>query len=239
MLESQIEHADESERSASAGAKTIAQASEEDLHKRYLTPTDYFMLEEYKNISAAHFDLHQGYRQMFRFYLGIVAIPVTVFAFILKDVDKNISIGALPTILTYVTVLVAIVGLLMFLALTNISFEIMFYARTVNGTRLYFTDRERELTGHDLKQYLLLPGDMDFPPYGVKNILQVYWWQYWMIALINSCYFLLSVKNFSSGYRYSWPFSALAFLGLFGLHLLLHYILAVRKEKETKHVKPL
>lgn len=204
-----------------------------------LSPTDEFMLAEYKNISSAHFDLHQGYRNMFRFYLGIAAIPVTVFAFILKDVDKNISIGSLPTILTYVTFLTAVIGLLMFLALTNISFEMMFYARTVNGTRRYFTDKEKELTGRDLKQYLLLPGDMDFPPYGVSNILQVYWWQYWMIALINTCYFFLSIKNFTSTYRCSWLWSLIAFLLFFGLHVLLHYVLASRKEAETAILKPL
>src|SRR6266571_4625451 len=75
-----------------------------------LTPTDEFMLAEYKNISAAHFDLHQGYRSMFRFYLGIAAIPVTVFAFILKDVAKNASIGALPNVVSYVATLISIIG---------------------------------------------------------------------------------------------------------------------------------
>ncbi len=210
----------------------------EDPHSSGMTPTDEFMLAEYKNISAAHFDLHQGYRSMFRFYLGIAAIPVTVFAFILKDVAKNASIGALPNVVSYVATLISIIGFLMFLALANIMFEIMFYARTVNGTRQYFTDRALELNNKDLKQYLLLPGDMNFPRYGM-SLLQVYSWQYWMIALINSCYLLLSVKNYTRDWPNSWAWSVGAFIAFMITHLLFHFALANRKEAETTRIKPL
>jgi ABC-type polysaccharide/polyol phosphate export permease len=84
---------------------------------------DSFMLEEYKNISKAHYELHNGFRQMFRFYLGIVAIPVTLFALAYKDM--HVSLGALPPVIAIVLLLIAGIGFLMFLSLINIRFDII------------------------------------------------------------------------------------------------------------------
>jgi hypothetical protein len=58
-------------------------------HNRAMLPadktvSDEFMLKEYESIAAAHFDSQSGLRQQFRFYLIIVAVPLTVLGFALN-----------------------------------------------------------------------------------------------------------------------------------------------------------
>jgi hypothetical protein len=43
------------------------------------TVVDEFMLKEYENTAAAHFDSQSGIRQQFRFYLLLAAVPLTIF----------------------------------------------------------------------------------------------------------------------------------------------------------------
>jgi|SRR5882724_6372328 len=165
---------------------------------------DNFVLEEYKNISKAHYELHNAFRQMFRFYLGIVAVPVTVFAFAYKDVQ--VSIEALPAVFVYILFLTGIIGLLMFLSLVNIRFDIIFYTRTVNGTRAYFMDRSRS----ELTRYLLLPTNMRFPPY--SETLKAYWWQFLLIAFINSSYVAVAARNLLGRWRFAFIVAAVIFV---------------------------
>src|SRR4051812_23584156 len=96
------------------------------------TPVDEFMLSEYQTIASAHFDLHNGLRQNFRFYLGLVAIPVTVLA-AFKDV--HINVFDLPTVLLLLFAVTPFLGLLMFLSMINTRFDIILYTRTVNAVR--------------------------------------------------------------------------------------------------------
>lgn len=49
------------------------------------TAVDEFMISEYQTIASAHFDLHSGLRQNFRFYLGLAALPFSVWAVAFKD----------------------------------------------------------------------------------------------------------------------------------------------------------
>jgi hypothetical protein len=184
---------------------------------------DSFVLEEYKNISKAHFELHNAFRQMFRFYLGIIAVPVTVFAFAYKD--ASVSVESLPTVFVYILLLTGIIGLLMFLSVVNIRFDIIFYTRTVNGTRAYFLDTAE---GSGLKKYLMLPGNMRFPPY--QETFKAYWWQFLMIALVNSTYIAIAFRNISG----LWCFALLAAILVFGVHPLAYYRLAASRDGKDK-----
>jgi hypothetical protein len=175
-------------------------------------PMDSFVLEEYKNISKAHYELHNGFRQMFRFYLGVVAVPVTLFAFAYKD--QNVTLSNLPSVFVYICLLIGIIGCLMFLSLINIRFDIIFYTRTVNGTRAYFVNKD-----NNLSKYLMLPGDMRFPPY--KETFRAYWWQFLMIAIINSIYLGVALKARFSQY---WPYKLT--VAIFVLHFVAYYGLA-------------
>jgi hypothetical protein len=66
--------------------------------------TDAFMLKEYESIAAAHFDSQSGLRQQFRFYLLIVAVPLTVLGLVLNRQSsgavqmKDVTLLNLPTL---------------------------------------------------------------------------------------------------------------------------------------------
>ena len=65
---------------------------------------DAFMLKEYESIAAAHFDSQSGLRQQFRFYLLIVAVPLTVLGLVLNRQSsgavqmKDVTLLNLPTL---------------------------------------------------------------------------------------------------------------------------------------------
>lgn len=196
----------------------------EEREKRVL---DKFMIEEYKNISKAHFNLHSGMYQMFRFYLGVVAVPVTIFAFVYKDTAVNLD--RLPPSLVYTLMIIAIIGFLMFLSLINIRFDTILYTRTVNGTRKYFADRAKNCKP---EHFLLLPQDMNFPPYQ-ENPTKSYWWQFVTVALINSIYLGVGVKNIDT-----WPVTILWGGALFISHVIIYYFLAWRRKVDTEKLIP-
>jgi hypothetical protein len=62
------------------------------------------MLKEYESIAAAHFDSQSGLRQQFRFYLLIVAVPLTVLGLVLNRQSsgavqmKDVTLLNLPTL---------------------------------------------------------------------------------------------------------------------------------------------
>lgn len=207
----------------SNASKTDNKAGKEETESRGLSVGDEFMLAEYKNISTAHFELHNAFRQMFRFYLGIVAVPITVFAFTYKD--TSLALRTLPLVFVYILLLTGIIGLLMFLSLVNIRFDIVFYTRTVNGTRNYFMSRATETK---LEAYLFLPGDMRYPAY--NETYKAYWWQFLMIAIINSMYVTIVSLRLSGHWYVAIAVGALVFL----VHTLAYYRLASRRDQKDQ-----
>ena len=153
------------------------------------TPVDEFMLAEYQTIASAHFDLHNGLRQNFRFYLGLVAVPVTVLA-AFKDV--NINVFDLPTVLMLLFAVTPFLGLLMFLSMINTRFDIILYTRTVNAVRAYFKMRAEQLELKDFHKYLKLPTDKFKPPY-FEGFIRAYTWLFTAISFTNSRFIIASV----------------------------------------------
>jgi hypothetical protein len=125
---------------------------------------DEFMLAEYQTIAAAHFDLHNGLRQNFRFYLGLIAAPVTVFA-VYKD--PNIEVFKLPEVMLFLFSVISLLGFLMFLNMINTRFDIILYTRAVNGVRAYFKVRADEIGDTAFEIGRKLPVDKNKPPYNV------------------------------------------------------------------------
>ena len=58
---------------------------------------DTFMLKEYESIATAHFNCQQGLRQQFRFYLALLAVPLTIFGLAFRDrTAQEVAICAPP-----------------------------------------------------------------------------------------------------------------------------------------------
>jgi hypothetical protein len=195
------------------------------------TAVDDFMLEEYKTIAAAHFDLHSGLRQNFRFYLGIVAVPFTVTAVAFKD--QTLSIFALPSVLTLLFLVTPVIGLLLFIHMINTRFDIILYTRTVNGVRAYFASRSLIIAPPGgIENYLKLPTDKMRPPYR-EGPSRAYWWLFCLVALINSIYAFVAASNFLKACAAA-PLSFVLFL----VHAAIYYgFSGARESKEIPMAK--
>jgi hypothetical protein len=152
---------------------------------------DEFMLAEYQTIAAAHFDLHNGLRQNFRFYLGLIAAPVTVFA-VYKD--PNIEVFKLPEVMLFLFSVISLLGFLMFLNMINTRFDIILYTRAVNGVRAYFKVRADEIGDTAFEIGRKLPVDKNKPPYN-EGWNRAYTWLFILIGFVNSAYFYVVLKN--------------------------------------------
>lgn len=155
------------------------------------TAIDEFMLAEYQTIAAAHFDLHNGLRQNFRFYLGLIAAPVTVFA-VYKD--PHIEVFQLPEVMLFLLAVISVLGFLMFLNMINTRFDIILYTRTVNGVRAYFKTRADENGNTAFEIGRKLPLDKNKPPYN-EGWNRAYTWLFILIGFVNSAYLYVVLKN--------------------------------------------
>lgn len=197
------------------------------------TPVDDFMLAEYRTIASAHFDLHNGLRQNFRFYLGLMAVPFTVFA-VYKD--ANLKVFSLPDVMLLLFGVIPFLGLLMFLSMINTRFDIILYTRAVNGVRAYFKMRATQVGPADFQTYLKLPTDKGKPPY-FEGFLRAYTWLFLAISFLNSAYALILFKNLET--RHSLPLAGPWQLAssFFVLHLALYWLFSwIRKRKEIPGV---
>lgn len=161
------------------------------LDKAEKTAVDEFMLAEYQTIAAAHFDLHDGLRQNFRFYLGLIAAPVTVFA-VYKD--PHIEVFQLPQVMLFLLAVVSLLGFLMFLNMINTRFDIILYTRAVNGVRAYFKIRADESGNNAFEIGRKLPIDKNKPPYN-EGWNRAYIWLFILICCVNSAYLYVVLKN--------------------------------------------
>jgi len=194
------------------------------------TPVDEFMLSEYQTIAAAHFDLHNGLRQNFRFYLGLIAAPVTVFA-IYKD--PSMEVFKLPEVMVFLFAVITVLGFLMFLNMINTRFDIILYTRTVNGVRLYFKIRAEECGNTAFEVARKLPVEKNKPPYN-EGWNRAYTWLFVLIGFVNSAYLYVVLENLKrSQILFSWcgavPMGVL--LSVF-LHFAAYTFLSSQRERK-------
>ena len=102
-----------------------------------------FQLEEYKNISNAHFETNKQIGIFFRYFLLIASAPALIFVWFGKensfldnilvgtDTNKNLFVG-------FFLILLSIIGILSCFYLISLRLDSILYARTINGIRKYF-----------------------------------------------------------------------------------------------------
>jgi hypothetical protein len=194
------------------------------------TAVDEFMLAEYQTIAAAHFDLHNGLRQNFRFYLGLIAAPVTVFA-VYKD--PTIEVFKLPEVMLFLFSVISVLGFLMFLNMINTRFDIILYTRTVNGVRAYFKVRADESGNTAFESGRKLPLDKNTPPYN-EGWNRAYTWLFILIGFVNSAYFYVVLKNLERAHVFvTWRWGVREGVVLSALlHLCAYLFLSQQREKK-------
>lgn len=206
-----------------------------------------FMLEEYKQIVAAFFDLSKQKIEMFRFYLILVTIPITLIATILGlEKAPPFSLFELPMLVSFVLFAIAIAGLIMTAVVVDIRFECILYAKTVNLVRRFFMDRSKD---GELRNYRILPDGDDLPkhyeqPWEFKG--RKWKWepgvgstflQVLLMGLLNATYLGLAVTNLSQAWvciDQALTLGLVSWLLFFALHILGYRYFARKKDEQWK-----
>ena len=137
-------------------------------------PFDKFQLEEYKNISTAHFESIKQISTFFRYYLLILAASVFILNIVSSKeggIASFLQGNAMPiyyNVVFFYFLAVAIIGFFIFLYVINLSLDAVLYARAVNKVRKYFYDNS-ELNITDYEKYLQLPVVSTKPKYSEKT----------------------------------------------------------------------
>jgi len=167
-----------------------------------------FQIEEYKNISNAHFETNKQIGVFFRYILLIISAPSFIILWLGKDnphfidnllngnkelLNTNLFIGGF-------LILISIVGALSSAYLVSLKLDNILYARTINGVRRFFYE-DFNIKYED--SYRVLPKRTSIPKYYDLHTFGVL---YYAIALINSIYFFLGTIIIASVGDYCFPF---------------------------------
>src|SRR5437879_4621839 len=103
-----------------------------------------YLLSEYQNIAEAHFKTNEAISSFFKYYLTILAVPVSLIGLLIGLASREgllfvISSLRLPAFLLCIAI--AITGFLVLAHLINLRMDAVLYARVINGIRKYFYDR--------------------------------------------------------------------------------------------------
>jgi len=151
-----------------------------------------YMMQEHKLLYETYEHLYTILYQFLRFYFGIIAVPVSLFLAFLKDTQlKDISLDNLPTLITGILSLLSVIGFIFLVIIVNLRFRMIFYAKSTNRSRKYFTDRGYSI---NLKDYLKLPITDEEPKY-YEGITHHFPCIVILMAFLNSILFWVPLLN--------------------------------------------
>lgn len=194
---------------------------------------DKFQIEEYSNISKAHFETNNQIAVFFRYYLIIASAPAIIFIWYEKKekLFEQLFLGKVDTDTTlfigFFLLFISIIGVLTSFYLISFRLDSVLYARTVNGIRKYFYDKERISNEN---HYRVLPKQINQPKYSQKHTFSMI---VWSIGLIDAAYFsiglrIIAIKGFEFYSNYLgihfWIIKNFNFFWAFGFGVLLFLI---------------
>lgn len=155
-----------------------------------------FQLEEYKNISNAHFETNKQIGIFFRYFLLIASAPALIFIWLGKDnpsfinnlLSGNKEVLNTNLLVGFFLIFTSIIGLLSSFYLVSLKLDNILYARTINGVRKYFYNTSKI---NSEEHYRVLPKQTNIPAYFDNHTFGVL---YYAAALINSIYFSLGTR---------------------------------------------
>ena len=195
-----------------------------------------YLLAEYQNVAQAHFNSIEAVSSFFRYYLILLAIPITLTGFfsVFSSREEILQIiSSLRVPVASISFVIALVGFLVLLYLINLRLDVILYARVVNGIRKYFYD-QAEIDLSAKLRLRVLPQSPLLPGYGE--------WRYFLpvvlsFAVFDTFYFAASFAISMS----EMPFTELPAVGLplwalaalvafFALHLAFYWGYARHRE---------
>lgn len=154
------------------------------------TPSERFMLEEYRNIAATHDKLRDVGVRLFNLSLILGAAPLAL-AGALSGGSNDFDLLAPPLSYAALAIAVGFGELILGLALLDIRLGQYRYARTVNLIRRYFATRDT-----DLRQYLYLPTSDSVPRNDSLGFVK---YQLWFVRAMGSLFVGYGVSAWFSG----------------------------------------
>jgi hypothetical protein len=142
--------------------------------KEFQNKTD-FMLEEYKQIASAFFNLSEQRNKMIQHFITLVALPFGALTAVMALGQSQYQITDLPIMVGLFAGLIGAVGILINAILVQIRFEMITYARTINLVRGYFSE---ETDGPSIDKYLALPRTDDYPKFNESPRSENWWAKY-------------------------------------------------------------
>jgi len=158
---------------------------------------DSFILEEYKNISNAHYNTGNSISQFFRYYLILMSVVIVILPVIFssKLVDFELIKNNTTEIQRYVAPIFftsfAFIGTWIVFFMSGLKANETLYARTVNGVRNYFKSHYAEECSN-IKDFLYLPTETSFP----KSKYSFFSYMVWSMVLINALYLFSGIFFF-------------------------------------------
>lgn len=173
-----------------------------------------YLLEEYSNISKAHFKTIETFTSFFRYYLILMAIPISILS-LFNNTKNEKMISLLISLMPWISFAISIVGISIMLYIIHLRFDAILYARTINAIRKYFYD-ESDVSIDDKIRLRVLPQSPHMPDYHETG----YFWPVILtFGIIDSLYYCYGLTWFLKSI---WILSS-AFLSYLILHFLLYY----------------
>jgi uncharacterized HAD superfamily protein len=173
-----------------------------------------YLLEEYSNISKAHFKTIETFTSFFRYYLILMAIPISVISLFKESKNESIITLLMPLI-PWVYFVISFVGISIMLYIIHLRFDAILYARTINSIRKYFYDGSSSPIDDKIR-LRVLPQSPYIPDY---HEIGYFWPVIFTFGFIDSLYFYYGLISF---YKSVWMVFILPFVYLI-LHFLLYY----------------
>lgn len=153
---------------------------------------DDFQLDEYRNISSAHFEANKQIGIFFRYFLIIASAPAIIFVWfggndnflndLLQGDNTNINL-----FIGFFLIFIAIIGMLSCFYIISIRLDSILYARAVNGIRKYFYKNKVDFE----EQYRILPKNINQPKYRDIHTFGII---VFALAIIDAIYFSIGTR---------------------------------------------
>lgn len=119
-----------------------------------------FMHLEYEQLVQVYESLRNSQWQWFKFYISLVAAPFTLVITVAQLTHRVdiVSPFELPPGISYLLIIVAILGCATLVPLVSVRMSMIRYARTINCVRAFFSDHDTAAHPNSaLRNYLVLP----------------------------------------------------------------------------------
>lgn len=190
-----------------------------------MTNASDFMLEEYKQMIKIYGHLNAQKNDLFRFYITIIGIGVSVITIMSRYINFEIVVSGfnLMKAISLLMFLLSVIGLIIFLSIIGLRMEMILYIRTINAVRGYFVEKDKNNKNNKLliKNFLVLPDyDQCIPPFH-ETWATNFFWIVFLVAFIDSA--LLSISYYIFMNNKLNLIILISMMSIFTIYFLIHF----------------